>query len=111
MHTRHEDYTAGEATLAQLPKAVAACRGRFLTRKGAKVQFQILTFLGNSWCRGDRPQWPDEKVIPLVRQLTAKGGAITFDVPIRKSGVIPEPFIRQLRAIGQSLPAGKRHHG
>ena len=106
VHTRHEDYTAGEVNLPQLPKAVAACGGRFLTRKGAKVQFQILTFLGKSWCRGDRPQWPDEKVIPLVRQLAAKGGAITFDVPIRKTGRIPEPFIRQLKAIGRSLRHG-----
>ena len=107
VHTAREDYTAGEVTLPKLPKAVAACEGRFLTRKGAKVQFQILTFLGKSWCRGQKPQWPDEKVISLVRKLTAKGGAITFDVPITKAGVIPEPFIRQLKAIGRSLPAAQ----
>ncbi|NQT87666.1 alpha-L-fucosidase [bacterium] len=100
VHTSHEDYTAGEVNLPQLPKAVAACGGRFLERKGAKVQFQILTFLGKSWCRGDRPQWPDAKVIALVRELTGKGAAITFDVPISKAGVIPEPFITQLKAIG-----------
>jgi len=108
VHTSLEDYTAGEVNLRQLPKAVAACEGRFLTRKGAKVQFQILTFLGKSWCRGDRPQWPDEKVIPLVRELTSKGGAITFDVPITKAGVIPEPFIKQLKAIGRGLPAAQK---
>jgi len=107
-HTRHADYTAGEVGLRGLAKAVAACPGRFLTRKGAKVQFQILTYLGTSWCRGDRPQWPDEKVIALVRQLAAKGAAITFDVPISKAGVIPEPFIKQLQAIGRNLPPGTR---
>ena len=36
--------------------------------------FEILTFLGKTWCRGDRPQWPDEKVIALVKDLTGKGG-------------------------------------
>lgn len=105
VHTRHEDYTAGEVNLPQLPKAVAACGGRFLERKGAKVQFQILTFLGQSWCRGTRPQWPDEKVIALVKDLTAKGGAITFDVPISKSGRIPDAFVKQLTAIGKALGA------
>jgi len=104
VHTSHEDYTAGEVNLPQLPQAVAACKGRFLERKGAKVQFQILTFLGKSWCRGNAPQWADAKVIPLVRTLTDKGGAITFDVPISKAGAIPEPFIKQLQAIGRSLP-------
>ena len=108
VHTRHEDYTAGEVGLRQLPKAVAACPGRFLTRKGAKVQYQILTYLGTSWCKGESPQWPDEKVITLVRHLAGKGGAITFDVPISWKGVIPGPFIKQLKAIGRSLPAGTK---
>jgi len=106
VHTSKEDYTAGEVNLPQLPKAVGACEGRFLARKGVRVQFQILTFLGKSWCRGDRPQWPDEKVIPLVRELTGKGGAVTFDVPITEAGAIPEPFVEQLRAIGRGLEAG-----
>jgi hypothetical protein len=32
--------------------------------------------------------------------LRAKGGAITFDVPIQRSGLIPTSFVEQLRAIG-----------
>jgi hypothetical protein len=67
------------------------------------VQYQILTFLGESWCRGERPQWPDEKIIGLTRQVVDKGGVITFDVPIQTSGRIPQPFIEQLRAIGRSI--------
>jgi hypothetical protein len=101
-HTKHEDYAAGEVNLEQLPQAVAACRGRWLECEGAKVQFQILTFLGKTWCGGDRPQWPDEKIVALVKETAAKGGAITFDVPIQASGRIPQPFIDQLRAIGRT---------
>jgi hypothetical protein len=28
---------------------------------------------------------------------------VTFDVPIQKSGLIPMPFVEQLRAIGQAM--------
>ena len=112
VHTKHEDYTAGEVGLGQLPRAVAACRGRWLTRDGAKVQFQILTFLGKSWCRGSRPQWSDEKIVGYARQVAQKGGVITYDVPIQTSGLIPQPFIKQLGAIGRSLPpAAKKPSG
>ncbi len=33
---------------------------------------------------------------------------MTFDVPIQKSGLIPQPFVEQLRAVGQAMkqPAG-----
>jgi alpha-L-fucosidase-like protein len=101
VHTKHEDYTAGEVTLQQLPQAVETLPGRWLERDGEQVQSQILTFLGESWCRGDRPQWPDERVVDLTRQITEKGAAVTYDVPIQQSGLIPQPFITQLRAIGE----------
>ncbi len=103
-HTKHEDYAAGEVNLDQLPQAVAACRGRWLECECAKVQFQILTFLGKTWCGGDRPQWSDEKIVGLMRQAVEKGGVVTFDVPIQKNGLIPQPFVDQLRAIGRALP-------
>ena len=67
------------------------------------MQFHILTFLGTTWCAGERPQWPDDRVAALARQLADKGGAITFDVPIRKDGRIPDPFVGQLRAIGRAM--------
>ncbi len=102
-HTKHEDYAAGEINLDQLPKAVDACRGRWLECEGAKVQFHILTFLGKTWCGGDRPQWPDEKIVALTRQVAHHGGAITYDVPIEKSGRVPQPFVDQLQAIGRGM--------
>jgi len=102
-HTKHEDYAAGEVNLNQLPKAVASCPGRWLEREGTKVQFHILTFLGKTWCRGERPQWPDEKIIDCTRQIVEKGGVVTYDVPIQTSGLIPQPFIEQLRAVGRAM--------
>ena len=53
--TRHEDYAAGEVNLKEFGKAVEACPGRWLECEGRKVQFQILTYLGSTWCRGERP--------------------------------------------------------
>jgi hypothetical protein len=102
-HSKHEDYSAGEVDLPQLPRAIETCSGRWLQCEKAKVQFHILTFLGKTWCGGERPQWSDEKVVALTRQLTAKGGVITFDVPIQKTGLIPASFIEQLQAIGKGM--------
>ncbi len=102
-HTRHEDYTAGEARLEQVPEAISTCPGRWIERDGRKVQYQILSFLGTSWCRGERPALPDKTVIDYTRQLNAKGGAITWDVPIEKNGLIPQPFVDQLKAIGRAV--------
>ena len=102
VHSKYEDYTAGEVTLRQLPEAVAACPGRWLSRDNVKVQFHILTYLGESWCQGEEPQWPDEKVIVTTRQIADKGGVVTYDVPIHASGLIPQPFVEQLRALGRT---------
>jgi hypothetical protein len=67
------------------------------------VQYHILTFLGESWCRGERPKWEGSKIIGLTRQVVEKGGVVTYDVPIQGSGLIPQPFVEQLRAIGQGV--------
>lgn len=102
-HTKYEDYTAGEVTLGKLPQAVKSVPGRWIRRDGVKVQSHILTFLGKSWCRGERPQWSDEKIVDLTRQIADKGAVVTYDVPIQKEGHIPPPFIKQLRAIGEAI--------
>ncbi|MCX7426632.1 MAG: alpha-L-fucosidase [Planctomycetia bacterium] len=101
-HTPFEDYTAGEMNLDQMARAVATCPGRWVERDGRRAQYHILTFLGATWCGGEKPQLPDAAVIDYVRRVNAKGGAITFDVPIQTSGLIPQPFVDQLRAIGQA---------
>jgi hypothetical protein len=102
-HTRHEDYTAGEARLEQVPEAISTCGGRWIDRDGRKVQYQILSFLGTSWCRGERPAQPDKTIVDYTRRLNAKGGTITWDVPIGKNGLIPQPFVDQLKALGRAV--------
>ena len=67
------------------------------------MQYHILTFLGESWCRGERPQWPDDEIVELTRQVVEKGGVVTYDVPIQRGGLIPQPFIEQLQAIRQGI--------
>ena len=78
---------------------------RGLQRDGRRVQFHILTFLGDTWCSGQRPQLPDEKIVAYARQLAEKGSVVTYDVPIEKNGRIPQPFVEQPRAIGRARPA------
>jgi hypothetical protein len=102
-YTRHEDYTAGEVNLPQLERAIEACPGRWLECEGKQLQFQILTYLGKTWCQGERPQLADEKIVDLTRKLLAKGGVVTFDVPIQRDGHIPAPFVDQLRAVGRGV--------
>ena len=102
-HTKHEDYAAGEVTLKRLSEALETCPGRWIERDGARIQYHILTYLGQSWCRGERPQWPDEKVIGVTRQIVGKDGVLTYDVPIQINGRIPQPFIEQLRALGKAV--------
>ncbi|MHB8970218.1 MAG: alpha-L-fucosidase [Pirellulaceae bacterium] len=102
-HSKDEDYAAGEVDLGRLPNAVAQCQGRWLQCQGSRIQFHILTFLGSSWCQGDRPQETDQKIIGYTRDVTAQGGAITYDVPIQQNGLIPQPFVDQLRAVGRAV--------
>jgi alpha-L-fucosidase len=102
-HTRYEDFAAGEVTLNQLTEAVESCPGRWIERDVVRIQFHVLTYLGESWCRGERPQWSDEKVTRVTKQIIEKGGVITYDVPIQKSGLIPQPFVAQLQAVGRAM--------
>lgn len=96
-HTEHEDYTAGE-----IAKALPECPGAWVERNGHKARRHILSYLGESWCKG-KPRFPDELVVGYTEHVTSKGGVITWDVPIEKSGLIPDLFVRQLARIRERL--------
>jgi len=96
-HTVHEDYTAGEISTA-LPQ----CPGSWVEKDGHKARYHILSYLGDWWCKGE-PRFPDALVAGYTEHITSKGGVITWDVPILKTGLIPETFINQLRSIGQHM--------
>ncbi len=67
------------------------CPGRWLD--GA--QYHVLSYLGESWCRG-LPRFPDAFVVGYTQHVRERGGVITWDVPITPEGRIPQPFIEQL---------------
>ncbi len=92
-HSEHEDFTAGE-----IADALPVCPGPWVERNGHKARYHILSYLGESWCKG-KPRFPDELVIGYTKHITRKGGVITWDVPIRNNGLIPEPFLAQLGAL------------
>jgi hypothetical protein len=92
--TDAEDYTAGEFNDA----AWAECEGRWLDGK----QWHMLSYLGPRW-RASPPRFSDEAVIEMTRNIIKNEGVVTWDVPIQPSGLIPEPFVKQLTALREGL--------
>jgi alpha-L-fucosidase len=93
-----EDYTAGEINE---PEKVE-CAGRWV----GQAQFHMLSYLGPNWGQGP-PRFTDDKVIEFTRKITAKGGVVTWDVPIQANGLIPQAFYDQLAALGKATRAEK----
>ena len=91
-HTEHEDYTAGEVS-----NAFPVCPGE---RIGG-AQYHVLGYLGQAWGRGP-VRFPDEFVIGYTRHVNARGGVVTWDVPIEETGHIPQPFLDQLALLGRA---------
>lgn len=73
------------------------------------LHWHLLTYLGDTWGRGEAPRNSDEFLMEYTRRVVAAGGS---DVrrPILPSGLIPEPFRMQLCAIGGAV-AGMRAQG
>ena len=93
------DYTAGEVDFA-LPVA-GHRQGGVPILPGPSIdgaQFHILTFLGEWWGSGE-PRFPKELVAGYTRHVNAHGDVLTWDVPIARSGLLPQPFIDQPTAL------------
>lgn len=91
---RADDYTAGE--LNEPLKEV--CAERFLDN----AQWHVLTYIGSTWGRKDT-RYTDQQWIDWVQAVTAKGGAVTFDVGIHPTGVLIDAQMKQLQAITQAV--------
>jgi len=91
--TDQEDFTAGETA-----DAFPICPGS----KVSQAQYHILSYLGTNWSSG-KPRFTDEFAIGYTKDVTNKGGVITWDVPIKSDGKIPQEFINQLKAIGKRV--------
>lgn len=98
--TEHEDYTAGEVDAA-FP-AFSEIRSPRFERWVDGVQYHILSFLGYWWGSGE-PRFPDEFVIGYTKYINSMKGVVTWDVPIAVNGLIPEPFIGQLKALSEAV--------
>jgi hypothetical protein len=95
--TPHEDYTASEINDPNRVEIRRAVDGRI---DGAQVH--ILSFLGQRWGMGSL-RFTTEQVVEWSRKIAEAGGVITWDVPIQKSGLISQPFMDQLAAVGEAL--------
>ena len=102
-HTKHEDYTAGEIA-GLLPE----CPGPWVERDGHRARYHVLSYLGQSWCKG-APRFPDAMVRGYTEHVAAKGGVLTWDVPIEKNGLIPPAFLKQLEALGRYSEAWRKN--
>ena len=99
--TQYEDYTAGEINDLDRIKWAYAYDGKIDGK-----QMHILSFLGNYWGQGD-PRFTSEQVLRYSRDITKIGGAITWDVPPKLDGTIPDDFMKQLVKIGEALKTDK----
>jgi hypothetical protein len=97
--TPHEDYTAGEINDLEKTLIRRAVDGKV---DGARIH--KLSYLGKTWGTGD-PRYANlgEVVIPWTRRLIDAGGAMTWDVPVQRGGLISASYMEQLAAIGKAV--------
>jgi Alpha-L-fucosidase len=94
--TPHEDFTAGEIND---PARIEFMRIEDGRRDG--TQLHILSYLGQTWGRGE-PRFTAEQIVRWSHNVWANGGAVTWDVPIATDGSIAQPFVAQLKAVGDA---------
>ena len=98
--SEQEDYTAGETDNPEMVRQ----NGKFWEDM---TQFQVLTYLGKWWC-GAPARFSDADVVRFTRMTLTRNGAITWDIPREANGLIPEPFVRQLKLAGEEAAAPRR---
>jgi alpha-L-fucosidase len=100
--TPYEDYSAGEIDQPD----------RMMIRRAVNgivdgVQVHVLSYLGARWGMG-LPRFSEEQVVTWSRKIASSGGVITWDVPVQRNGLISQPFIDQLTAVGKALRENRR---
>jgi hypothetical protein len=95
--TPYEDFTAGEIDKPELATVRRGADGKM-----DGIQIHMLSYLGQTWGRGE-PRFKTEEAIGYTKKIRDFGGAVTWDVPITPGGTIPQPFIDQLTAIGKAF--------
>jgi hypothetical protein len=95
--TPFEDYTAGETNDLDRLMVRRVSNGRV---DGAVPH--VLTYLGQTWGTGT-PRFTTDALVAHARKITGQGAAMTFDTPIQSNGLLAQPFIEQLTAVGKAL--------
>ena len=65
-------------------------------------QIHMLSYLGATWGMGS-PRFSTEQAVNWSRKATESGGAITWDAPVELNGMVSQPFLDQLAAVGKAL--------
>jgi len=101
--TPFEDYIAGEIDLPERWTPKRHSDGKV---DGARIQ--MLSFLGDRWGFGEEPRFKTDHGICFSRTVWEIGGTVTWDVPVGKDGLIAQPFLDQLAAVGKAASASVR---
>ena len=108
-----EDYHAGEIhTLVEGQVALGWWKnnpkpylpdGRFVEG----VQWHGLLPVDSTFCGPELPDqhYDDATLIRLLKAVKSVGGALTFNLPIAVTGVVPETSISQMQRLGQAIGA------
>jgi hypothetical protein len=100
-----EDYTAGEVgNPAQF--FMHYWPPRIHEGKVDGALLQMLSYLGRAWGRG-APRETPEQIVAWTGKVVREGGAVTWDIPVRASGLIAEPFLPHLRALSAAFSKGR----
>lgn len=97
--TPFEDYSAGEIND---PDRLMIRRHRDGKVDGTRIH--VLSYLGETWGRGS-PRFDSERVVDWSRKVVETGGAVTWDVPVERSGRIGAAHLEQLKIVGAALTA------
>ena len=92
-----DDYTGGEETNPARMEIRRASGGML-----DGVQLHVLSYLGKAWGTGD-PRFSNEDAINYSMEVRKLDGAITWDVPVQKNGLIPKPIMDQLAVINKAV--------
>jgi hypothetical protein len=94
-----QDFLAGEVSDLEQP-LIKSNRVRDGLMDG--VQLHMLSYLGQTWGRG-APRLTPARIVAVTRDFLQHQGAVTWDVPVQRNGVIAEPFVQQLRALKRGV--------
>jgi hypothetical protein len=93
--TPYEDYTAGEVDKPEFISIKRSYEGKVDGK-----QIHVLSFLGRTWGMGD-PRFTSDQIIGFSNQVIQAEGAITWDTPVQRNGLIAAPFVQLLTELGK----------